>query len=57
MRQVKLKDVKKGEFIKRKPEANTVFTRQEYDRTERKYQCDDWYDISRCIYLKGDTLV
>lgn len=57
MRQVKLKDVKRGEFIKRKADANKVYTRDEYDRSAKRYSCSDWDDISRNILLKGDTLV
>jgi hypothetical protein len=54
---VQLKDVKKGEFIKRKPDAKKVFTKGEYCRFDKKYSCDDWDDISRCIMLKGSTIV
>lgn len=57
MQAIKLKDVKKGEFIKRKPEAKKVFIRGEYDRSYNKYRCDDWDDISRDIMLKGTTIV
>ena len=54
---VQLKDVKKGEFIKRKPDAKKVFTKGEFCRLDKKYSCDDWDDISRCIMLKGSTIV
>ena len=54
---VQLKDVKKGEYIKRKPDAKKVFTKGEYCRFDKKYSCDDWEDISRCIMLKGSTIV
>lgn len=57
MRQVKLKDVKQGEFIKRKADANKVYTRGDYDRSVKRFSCDDWDDISRNILLKGDALV
>lgn len=57
MQSILLKDVKKGEFIKRKPDAKKVYTRGEYDRAEKRFTCDDWDDISRAVYLKGNTPV
>ena len=57
MQQVKLSAVKKGEFIKRKADARKVYIRGEFDRTEKKYRCDDWDDISRDVLLKGETMV
>ena len=53
----KLSDLKKGEFFTRKADARKVYRKGDYDRTERKFECDDTNDISRAIYLKGDTLV
>lgn len=57
MQAMKLKDVKRGEFIKRKPDANKTFTKGEYDREFKKYRCDDQDDISRDILLGGNTIV
>lgn len=54
---VQLKDLPRGEFFKRKPNANKVYVRGEYFRPERKYSCDDWDDISRDILLRGSTIV
>ena len=54
---IKLKDVKPGEFVTSKPNTNNVYTRAEYNRELKKYCLNDYNDISRCIYLKGDTLV
>lgn len=53
----KLSDLKRGEFFKRKADARKVYRKGDYDRSERKYACDDEDDISRTIYLKGDALV
>ena len=33
MQQVQIKDVKKGEFIRRKPEAKTTYIKGDYDRS------------------------
>tara|TARA_R100001086_G_scaffold193679_2_gene110666 strand:+ start:314 stop:541 length:228 start_codon:yes stop_codon:yes gene_type:complete len=52
-----LKDIEKGEYFKRKPESKTIYIKGDYDRSQKKYQCDNDSDISKCIYLKGDTLV
>ena len=57
MKTIQLKDLPRGEFFKRKPTSGKVYTRGVYDRTVRKYCCDDWDDISRCIELRGTTIV
>tara|TARA_Y100000114_G_C11678900_1_gene287614 strand:- start:169 stop:360 length:192 start_codon:yes stop_codon:yes gene_type:complete len=57
MRYEKLKNVPRGEFLKRKPEHKKVYTRGEYDRSFKKYRIDDWDDISRDMLVDGDTLV
>lgn len=53
----KLSDLKRGEFFKRKADARKVYRKGDYDRSERKFECDDTDDISRTAYLKGDTRV
>jgi len=57
MQSIMLKDVPRGEFVKRKPEAKAVFTRGEYNKSAKKYTLEDEWDICRCVYLKGTTLV
>lgn len=54
-----LKDVKKGEYIRREEGSQKTYTRGAFIRDEglNKFQCDDQDDISRAIYLKGSTLV
>jgi hypothetical protein len=52
-----VKDIRKGELVKRKPGAKKFYQVEGYDRSERKYVLQDWDDISRTIYVKGDTLV
>lgn len=54
---IKLKDVKKGDFLRRNLKTLKTYTRGDYDRTYKKYRCDDWGDISRDILLKGNTVV
>jgi|TARA_R100000655_G_scaffold66217_1_gene104690 hypothetical protein len=55
MEKVKIENVKKGEFVRRKLDAKTTFTKQGYCRFEKKYQLDDYEDINRCIYLTKGT--
>jgi hypothetical protein len=53
-----IKNLKAGEYFKRKPDANKVYTRAEYCRDVKKYQCDDHSDIwGNGLQLKGNTLV
>lgn len=53
----KLKDVPKGEFVRRKPDARTTYKRGEYDRSTKRYELIDCDDINRAVYLRGDALV
>ena len=57
MKPVQLKDLPRGEVFKRKPVGNKVYIRGTYDRTTKKYDCDDWNDISRSMQLRGSTIV
>lgn len=52
-----LKSIKPGTFFKRKADAQTVFVKGAYDRTDKKFECSDWGDINRFVYLKGSTTV
>lgn len=58
---MKLKDLKIGEYFTLKPIENPtekqVFIRGEYDRTEKKYECGRFDDISYSRYLSGKTEV
>ena len=58
MKKVLLKDVKKGEFIKRKADSKKVYTRGDYDRAYKRFTCDDWDEYQPItVYLKGNTPV
>lgn len=58
---MKLKDLKIGEYFTLKPipepKENQVYTRGEYDRTERKYECGKFSDISYTRYIDGNKEV
>jgi hypothetical protein len=57
MRQVMLKDVPRGEFIRRAEGAKATYRKGEYDHSSKRYALDDWSDINRTIYAKGTALV
>jgi hypothetical protein len=57
IRAVKIENVKQGEYLKRKPHANKVYTRSVYDRFAKRYACDDTDDCSREVFLKKGTIV
>jgi len=52
-----LKNVKQGEFVKRKAEHNKVYKKGEYDRSLKGYWLLDCDDISRAIIVKGSKPV
>lgn len=54
---IAMRDVKPGEFIRRKPDAKTTYTRGPYDRSAKKYAALAEDDISREFLIAGDTLV
>lgn len=39
------------------PKGSQVYVRKEYDRSERKYWCQKWSDISDGRYLDGNKEV
>lgn len=49
--------VKKGEYVKRKPEAHKVYRMAGYCRVNKAYQLDDESDVARCIYVKATTVL
>lgn len=56
-----IKDLKKGEFFTLKPieepKESQVFIRGDYDRSEKKYECGKFSDISAYRMFKGDKVV
>ena len=57
MQSIMLKDVPRGELVKRKPDAKGVFIRDDYCRGEKRYALQSWDDINKFVYLKGATIV
>lgn len=58
---MKLKDLKKGEYFTIKqienPKENQVYIRGEYDRSDRKYCCGKFSDISASRLFDGNKEV
>ena len=58
---MKLKDVKRGEFFTRKlveePKESQVWIRGDYCRDLKKYECQNFNDANRFIYIRGDEEV
>jgi hypothetical protein len=52
-----IRELKAGEFFRRKEDSKKTYTRQTYIRDGKVFECDDHEDISRAIYLDGSTIV
>ena len=52
-----LRDVKPGEYFKRKPDARAVFVRGAYDRSSKRISATDFDDINRELFIKPDAIV
>ena len=61
MKEVRLKYLKKGEFFTlrpiEEPKESQVWIRDEYDRSERKYECHNFEDICHFHSWNGDKKV
>ena len=61
MKQVMLKEVKKGDYFTlnpiENPSENQVYVREDFDRIDKVYWCSKFNDICCCRYLKGDKVV
>jgi hypothetical protein len=54
MKQVLIKDAAKGEYIKRKADANTVYVKGDYDRSTKSFECHAFDDVCKFIYIKAN---
>ena len=55
--QTAIKNVIKGDYVKRKADAKTVFVVGDYDRSTKTYCLQDTNDINRCVYIKASKPV
>lgn len=51
------KYIRRGEYVKRTPEAKKVYRRGEYDRATKRFSLVDCEDHCREIFVKADTLL
>ena len=51
----KVENIKKGTLIKRSATAKKTFTRGNYCQSSKRYELQDYDDISNCIYVKKGT--
>ena len=52
---MKVENIKRGEFVRRKPDSKRVFVRGPYCRTSRRYALEAWDDISAVVYVRRGT--
>ena len=57
MTQVTIKEVKKGEFFKRKEDAKTVYVRGNYDVSTKAFSAYKFDDINSEIFIKSSKSV
>ena len=57
MEQTQIKNLKKGELIKRKADAKQVYIKGDYDRASKSFSCIDYEDINHEIFIKADKIV
>lgn len=60
MEKAKIKDLKKGEYIKRsikRQPSNEIYIKGDYDRATKSYSCIAFYDINKEIFIKADKEV
>lgn len=52
-----IKNLKKGEFFKRKEGAGRVYVKGDYDRSTKSYSCTAYDDINQEIFIKANKKV
>ena len=57
MQSIILRNVTKGDYVKRKSDSKAVYIKGAYDRTTKSFELQDVEDMNRCIYIKADKLV
>ena len=57
MESTEIKNLKKGEFIKRKEDSTKVYIKGDYDRATKSYSCIAYDDINKEIFIKANKKV
>jgi hypothetical protein len=53
MQNIILRNVKPGDYVKRKSDSKAVYIKGDYDRTTKSFELVDVEDINRVIYIKA----
>jgi hypothetical protein len=57
MQSIILKNVKPGDFVKRKADSKAVYIKGAYDRTTKSFELIDTDDINKVVYIKANKPV
>jgi hypothetical protein len=57
MQNITIRNVKPGDFVKRKSDAVKVYIKGAYDKTTKSFELVDVEDINRVIYIKANKPV
>lgn len=57
MKALMIKEVCKGDFIKRKSDSHKVYIKGDYDRSLKGFWITDYFDISHSMLLKSNKIV
>jgi len=57
MKTTMLRNVTKGDYVKRKADSKAVYVKGDYDKTTKSFELKDVEDICRVIYVKADKPV
>lgn len=57
MEEKMIKELKKGEFLKRKADAKEVYIKDYYDRASKSFCCIAYSDINKWVFIKANKKV
>lgn len=52
-----IRDLKKGEFLKRSETAKEVYIKGDYDRETKTFCCSAYSDINKFVFIKANKKV
>lgn len=52
-----LRNVKPGDFVRRKPDAKKTYVNGSYDKASKTFSLIDFDDVNREIFIKASTTV
>jgi hypothetical protein len=53
MQNIILRNVTKGDYVKRKADSKAVYIKGDYDRTTKSFELIDTDDINKVVYIKA----